>query len=253
MPKYTLSNKKNHKVSRYIGVYNTPLGWISKISINNKVYKYGPYESEIKAAEKYDRMALKYRKEKAYLNILKNPYVSSSKTTIQRNNKKNNSKINKKYTKNSRQIHKRTTFSVVTRNKICSKQRWCCNFCKKLLADVFIVDHMVPLFLGGSNEEYNLQALCPSCDKFKTSYLDYRIIKPLTDKKIITPSDIDKIQQDNYHKLMCTDPKNTNIINNNDTTNINCHQYINNNTNNLTKNKNIELDINGVKINITIS
>ena len=100
-------------------------------------------------------------------------------------------------------IYNRVKFSIVTKNKICSKQKWCCNFCKNLLTDIFIVDHIIPLFLGGSNEEYNLQALCPSCDRYKTSQLDFQVIKPLSEIKQITTLDVLNIQKLNYHKMMC--------------------------------------------------
>lgn len=257
MPKYNLTCKKQHKQSKYVGVYRTTDGWIAKMTVNKKQHIFGPFDNEINAAKMYDTEALKHRKERAYLNILKNPYSvpePKAKKTKQPTQPK-------KVDISASEANKRVKFSIVTKNRICSKQRWCCNYCKNLLTDIFIVDHVVPLFLGGTNAEYNLQALCPSCDRFKTSYLDYKVIKPLSEKRSITPNDVYKIQQDNYHKMMCVDPS-TSTINNTETMNINCQQYITNsrvitgNTNtgalNISANNGLELIINGVKIHINV-
>lgn len=254
MPKHNLTCKKHHKQSKYVGVYKTSGGWIAKMTINKQPHILGPFLDEIEAAKMYDTEALKYRKEKAYLNILENPYPPP-KPKVQKPKKP------KKVNISATEANKRVKFSVVTKNKICASQKWCCNFCGNLLTDIFIVDHVVPLFLGGTNAEYNLQALCPSCDRFKTSYLDYKVIKPLSEKRKITAADVYKIQRDNYHKMMCIDPK-TSTINNTETMNINCQQYItnsqittgNNDSNSLSINLNngLEFTINGVKINIKV-
>lgn len=249
MPKSHLTSKKHHKQSKYVGVYRTNNGWITKMTVNNQQRIFGPFIDEIEAAKMYDTEALKHRKEQAFLNILKNPYTPKPKPV-----KIKKQKINISATA----ANKRVKFSVVTKNKICARQKWCCNFCGNLLSDIFIVDHVVPLFLGGTNSEYNLQALCPSCDRFKTSYLDYKVIKPLSERKNITTKDVFQIQKDNYHKMMCIDPT-TSTVNNTETMNINCQQYITNsnvnsggNGGNINLNNGLELIINGVKINIKV-
>ena len=113
---------------------------------------------------------------------------------------------------------KRKKFTQQTKNKICSRQKWDCNYCKKRLTDVYHIDHMVPLFIGGTNETWNLQALCPSCDSFKTAYIDNKILFPLSKKCEVKPSDVIKAQKDNYHKMECLHPdakpaKDTNVTN----------------------------------------
>ena len=188
---------KKHKLSEYRGVEKSPEGWMTIIFKNRKKYVYGPFSSEEEAAKYYDEKALEYHKEKAVLNILKSPYPD---------------KILKPKSvpmKNIMVPVKRIKFSVVTKNKICSKQKWCCNFCKNLLSDIFIVDHIIPLALGGLNEEYNLQALCPSCDRYKTSQLDFQVIKPLMKAQggKITVENVFKIQEKHYHKMMCISPQ----------------------------------------------
>lgn len=251
MPRHRskLIHKKQTKKSNYTGVDWNKNKWIVKMTIRGKKYVFGPFDKETDAAKFYDTEALKNFKEKARLNILDNPYVKKEKPkNIDKNVNKNKNKMN---------INKRVKFSVVTKNKICAKQKWCCNYCGNLLSDIFIVDHIIPLFIGGSNSEYNLQALCPSCDRFKTSYLDYKVIKPLSEIKKLSVDDVFQIQHDNYHKMMCIDPKSS-TVNNTETMNINCHQYItNSNINSEPNNRNIlekglELNINGTKIRIQV-
>jgi 5-methylcytosine-specific restriction endonuclease McrA len=231
-----LTHKKKSKLSKYIGVDKTKDGWIVKMSIAGKKYVYGPFDDEISAAKFYDTKALESFKRKVKTNILHNPYVqrTNAKRTYTKKTPKKECKIVN---------HKRVKFSVVTKNKICSRQKWSCNYCGNLLSDIFIVDHVVPLFLGGSNSEHNLQALCPSCDRFKTSYLDYKVIKPMSEEKDISVDDVFKIQNDNYHKMMCIDPK----INDVKTMNFNCNQYISKN-----EKKGLELNINGMMIKIQV-
>lgn len=121
---------------------------------------------------------------------------------MERETKKRKIIEDKKYV---RQTFKRVQFPQATRNKICSRQKWCCNFCGDLFADVFVVDHMVPLCLGGNNEEYNLQALCASCDKFKTGYLDFKVLLPIVKENPegLTPDIVKQVQRENFHKMMC--------------------------------------------------
>lgn len=101
---------------------------------------------------------------------------------------------------------KRKKFPITTRQRICARQRWNCNFCHRRLADVFTIDHMVPLFLGGSNQTWNLQAICPSCDQFKTSFIDNKILEPLSKTKDLTPQDVLQAQTDNYYRMECRHP-----------------------------------------------
>lgn len=43
-----------------------------------------------------------------------------------------------------------------------------CAKCKEKLGGRFVVDHVLPLELGGLDEVGNLEALCVPCDKLKT-------------------------------------------------------------------------------------
>ena len=51
---------------------------------------------------------------------------------------------------------------------VASSQKWKCNMCGKLLDHSYEVDHIVPLYKGGTNDISNLQALCRNCHGKKT-------------------------------------------------------------------------------------
>ena len=97
---------------------------------------------------------------------------------------------------------KRIRFPQVIRGRVSARQEWSCGICKELLGECIIIDHKVPLCFGGSNDISNLQALCPECDKFKTGWLDYKILKNLSNEKSITPSQVSELQQEYFNKIM---------------------------------------------------
>lgn len=53
--------------------------------------------------------------------------------------------------------------SNLTKKKVASCQEWKCKSCSSLLDECFEIDHIICIKDGGSNEESNLQALCPNC------------------------------------------------------------------------------------------
>ena len=52
--------------------------------------------------------------------------------------------------------------------RMAAQQNWCCNFCGDPLEHACQVDHVQPLFKGGSNDRNNLQILCANCHAAKT-------------------------------------------------------------------------------------
>ena len=59
-------------------------------------------------------------------------------------------------------------------------QGGCCNFCKMPLAKGFHVDHIIPKYAGGGNEQANLQALYAECHRKKTQAQNpYKVIRDL--------------------------------------------------------------------------
>jgi hypothetical protein len=59
--------------------------------------------------------------------------------------------------------------SNLTKKKIAACQEWKCKCCNSLLDECFEIDHVMCIKDGGSNEEDNLQALCPNCHRKKTN------------------------------------------------------------------------------------
>jgi hypothetical protein len=51
---------------------------------------------------------------------------------------------------------------------VAAGQKWTCAMCQQMLPATFEVDHKIALYLGGTNERSNLQALCPNCHRAKT-------------------------------------------------------------------------------------
>ena len=72
---------------------------------------------------------------------------------------------------NKKEYIKRKSYRNVTPLKkkvVASKQKWKCKICQNILDYTYEVDHIVPIYNGGSNEIENLQALCRSCHGKKT-------------------------------------------------------------------------------------
>jgi 5-methylcytosine-specific restriction endonuclease McrA len=58
--------------------------------------------------------------------------------------------------------------SNLTKKIIASNQGWHCGHCHTQLDFTYEIDHITPLFRGGSNESRNLIALCRNCHGKKT-------------------------------------------------------------------------------------
>jgi hypothetical protein len=65
------------------------------------------------------------------------------------------------------QINKRNVNSK-TKKLVASRQNWRCGICGRQLDETFEVDHVIPLYKGGSNSMENLVALDPICHRKKT-------------------------------------------------------------------------------------
>ena len=63
--------------------------------------------------------------------------------------------------------HKRNV-SESKKKYIASSQKWQCAHCLQLLDNTYEVDHIIPLYKGGTNDLTNLEALCRNCHGKKT-------------------------------------------------------------------------------------
>ena len=59
--------------------------------------------------------------------------------------------------------------SPFTAKQVAARQHFRCNVCHRELDETWETDHKVPLWMGGSNEIFNLQALCRSCHISKSA------------------------------------------------------------------------------------
>jgi predicted restriction endonuclease len=55
-----------------------------------------------------------------------------------------------------------------TKKIIASTQKWKCLHCNSTLDYTYEIDHIIPLYKGGTNDINNLQALCRNCHGRKT-------------------------------------------------------------------------------------
>ena len=78
----------------------------------------------------------------------------------------------------------RKYISQTIKKTVAANQQWRCNICKNMLEETFETDHIIPLMNGGSNEQSNLQSLCPNCHRKKS--LHEKRVKSTTKKTATT-------------------------------------------------------------------
>ena len=54
------------------------------------------------------------------------------------------------------------------KRRVASEQEWTCAMCRRLLSDVYEVDHIEQQCIRNNQRRRNLQALCPKCHRRKT-------------------------------------------------------------------------------------
>ena len=73
---------------------------------------------------------------------------------------------------------RRPTFSTSFRLSLFLKRKGICAACTQKIdaGKAWDIDHILPMALGGTNEPHNLQILCRSCHRAKTSHSDIPLI-----------------------------------------------------------------------------
>ena len=64
---------------------------------------------------------------------------------------------------------RRPYITPLVKKRVAANQKWRCASCKRLLDETYELDHVKPLFRGGTNLESNLQALCKRCHAMKSA------------------------------------------------------------------------------------
>lgn len=75
------------------------------------------------------------------------------------------SKFNYSNTLSTQKLRK---VSSATKKIVAAEQKWTCGHCQQLLNASYEIDHIKPLFKGGTNQRDNLMALCRNCHGEKT-------------------------------------------------------------------------------------
>jgi len=148
------------KGSKYIGVYfvSDKNMFYFKLSKYGKVYNSKNFDNELDAAYAYDKYIINH----------------DLKRKLNFRQIKHNKGIKYDYTK-------RTKIPDFTKNRIYSQQGEKCSICKNYLGEFRVMDHIKPLYLNGLDNITNYQALCGTCNSWKTYSFD-KIIKEYLEK-----------------------------------------------------------------------
>ncbi len=181
--------KKSSKGSNYIGVYKcSKTGhYYSKNYRNKRCYTSKLFKKEIDAAEKYDAFTLKY-----------NPSCKKINFPIKKYNKsiKNKIILNKKNF-----ISKRPRIPEFIKIIVYSRQDDKCTLCTGSLGIGRIIDHIIPRSLGGLDNINNYQAICGTCNKWKTYRFDHIIKNYLKNNKKVNLDTILQLQKVEFTKF----------------------------------------------------
>ena len=74
-----------------------------------------------------------------------------------------------KQTMATRTPPRRPYITPLVKKRVAARQKWRCASCKSLLDETYELDHVKPLFKGGTNAESNLQAFCKRCHMLKSA------------------------------------------------------------------------------------
>lgn len=117
-------------------------------------------------------------------------------------------KVNNKILSKNKMLSRRP-FTQLEKDLKLEEQDHKCNMCFKFLRLDKEFDHIIPRCFNGKDKYVNMQYLCNTCHKFKSSYLDRKIIKPMIDNMNGNKSDdfiklineIIKVQRKQKHDI----------------------------------------------------
>ena len=186
-------NKKT-KGSKYTGVYKCPNKnlYYAKIYENNHCIKSKFFRNEAHAAKFYDNIISKNFPNSIKINFKTNTHINIQKPIVKIKNitkpvikrkkinitksksiVKTSTKQQRKQTKIIKNDSKRPLIKDFIKVLVYSRQNEKCNLCKKNLGVGRVVDHILPRSLGGLDNINNYQAICDTCNKWKTYSFDH--------------------------------------------------------------------------------
>lgn len=186
-----LTVKKNKKGSSYLGVYKCKKTnkYFFKNYRKSKCYKSIFFKKELDAAKRYDSFVLKNNPKATKLNFPKKKVIKAVKTV-------KISLIKKK------DIPKRPRIFEYVKIIVYSRQDDLCTLCNDHLGVGRIIDHIIPRSMGGLDNINNYQAICGTCNKWKTYSFDHYLKNYLqNNSKNIILDNILKIQKNEYVKF----------------------------------------------------
>jgi len=189
--KFTI--KKNRKGSKFIGVYKDKISkmFYFKNTLDKDDYISPLFKNEIDAAKKYDAYVTKKDKRCKALNF---PPKSRVVKIVSIPTKKIYNPILKN---NLKRPHIQDYIKLI----IYSKQENKCNLCNNNLDTCRIIDHIIPRSLGGYDNINNYQAICGTCNKWKTYSFDHFIKNYMKYTKKISLESILSIQKKEFDKF----------------------------------------------------
>jgi hypothetical protein len=92
-------------------------------------------------------------------------------------------------------LSKKRQVSSWQKKKTAAEQAWQCAHCNELLSAYYEVDHRIALMNGGSNESWNLVALCRECHAIKTMYELTNVKKKKLENQLMNSASISATTQ----------------------------------------------------------
>jgi len=191
-----LTIKKKTKGSMYYGVY--------KCKKTNKYYlkdyRNILYKNEIDAAKKYDNIIKKNNIKNKKINFQPKKVARKTMQYKIASKSKSKSKTIKLVKKND--ITKRPRIFEYVKIIVYSRQNDLCTLCNDHLGVGRIIDHIIPRSIGGLDNINNYQAICGTCNKWKTYSFDHYLRNYLkNNSQNIILDDILKLQNQEYIKF----------------------------------------------------
>ena len=212
---------KNRKKSNYIGVFQDNNKWFFKLKYNGNNSTVGPFKDERKAALEYDNLKISLnpnQKNGKSLNFFHEKLekkMIDRKESFKKKKKRKREESNDPPKKRKRRFkrHKRRAIRKGELWPVLIRQDFRCNICENMFNCPPIMDHIIPLEIGGNYKLNNLQGICALCNSWKSGMYDKQI-KGMMKYNKMTPEEILLIQKKVYDDKFRSKPEQVINVNN---------------------------------------